>query len=47
MVAYLVSVVVKLRSDLGTNWFRCSRRRGFNLEMVDVTKIKSLDLGKH
>lgn len=47
MVAYLVSVVVKLRSDLGTNWFRCSRRRGFNLEMVDVTKIKSFDLGKH
>lgn len=46
MVACLVSFVMKLCSDVGTpNWLKWYSRKGFNLEIVDVTKIKSFELG--
>lgn len=41
MVAYLVSVVMKLCRDVGIpNWLKWYSREGFNFD-ANVTKIKS------
>lgn len=48
MVAYFVSFVMKLCSDVGIlNWLKWCTREGFNFQMVDVSKIKSFDFGRY